>query len=79
MSKNRHTEAQILGALRQLGAGRRAGDVACELGVSKNTVYAWKAKYMSETEETKRLRAENTRVGKLVAGLKIEEELHSVI
>lgn len=31
MSRNRHTEAQIIGALKQLEAGRRAEDVAREV------------------------------------------------
>ena len=34
---------------------------------------------MREAEEAERLRDENTRVRKLVAGLKLEEEMHSVI
>jgi len=33
MSKNRHTEAQMIGALKQLAAGRKAEDVAWEVGV----------------------------------------------
>jgi len=33
MSKNRHTEAQMIGALKQLAAGRKADDVAWEVGV----------------------------------------------
>ncbi len=45
MSKSRHTEAQMIGALKQLEAGRKAEDVAREVGVSKHTIYAWKAKY----------------------------------
>ena len=40
MSKSHHTEA-----LKQLEAGRKAEDVAREVGVSKHTIYAWKAKY----------------------------------
>jgi hypothetical protein len=35
MSKSRHTEAQMIGALKQLEAGRKAEDVAREVGVSK--------------------------------------------
>ena len=42
MSKSRHTEAQMIGALKQLEAGRKAEDVAREVGVSKHTIYAWK-------------------------------------
>jgi putative transposase len=45
MSKSNHSKAQMIGALRQLEAGRKAEDVAREVGVSKHTIYAWKAKY----------------------------------
>ena len=45
MSKSQHTEAQMIGALKQLEAGRKVEDVAREVGVSKHTTYAWKAKY----------------------------------
>jgi hypothetical protein len=34
MSKSRHTEAQMIGALKQLEVGRKAEDVARETGVS---------------------------------------------
>ena len=43
MSRSNHTEAQMIGALKQLEAGRKAEDVAREVGVSKHTIYAWKA------------------------------------
>ena len=45
MSKSRHTEAQIIAALKQVEAGRTVDDVARECGVSKHTIYAWKAKF----------------------------------
>jgi transposase-like protein len=45
MSKSRHTEAQLITALKQLEADRKVEDVAREYGVSKHTIYAWKAKY----------------------------------
>jgi|GEM_PF-3540538 len=37
MSRSRHTEAQMIAALKQLEAGRKAEDVAREVGVSKHT------------------------------------------
>src|ERR1700756_1631587 len=78
MSKSRHTEAQMIGALKQLEAGRKADDVAREVGVSKHTIYAWKAKYggmdVSEAQEAKQLRDENTRLRKLVADLSLDKE-----
>jgi putative transposase len=45
MSRSKHTEAQMIAALKQVEAGRKAEDVAREVGVSKHTLYAWKAKY----------------------------------
>ncbi len=84
MSRGRHTEAEMIGALKQMEAGRKAEDVAREVGVSKHTLYAWKAKYggmdVSQAKEAKQLREENTRLRKLVADLSLDKEaLQSVI
>ena len=79
MSKSRHTEAQIITLLKQVDAERTAEDVAREQGVSKHTIYAWEAKYggmdVSEAEEVKHLRDENSRLKKLVADLSLDEDL----
>ena len=45
MSKTRHTEAEIIAVLKQVEAGWKAEEVGREAGVSKHTIYAWKAKY----------------------------------
>lgn len=78
MSKSRHTEAEMIGALKQLEAGRKAEDVAREVGVSKHTIYAWKAKYggmdVSQAQEAKQLRDENNRLRKLVADLSLDKD-----
>jgi putative transposase len=83
MSKSSHTEAEIIEALKQV-EGRNAADVGRQYGVSKHTVYAWKAKYggleVSEAQELKQLREENTRLKKLVADLSLDKDmLQSVI
>ena len=79
MSKSRHTEAQMIGALKQLEAGRKAEDVGREMGVSKHTIYAWKAKYggmeVSEAQEARQLREENARLKKLVVDLSLDREM----
>ena len=79
MTVSRHSEAQIIGALKQLEAGRKAEDVAREVGVSKHTIYAWKAKYggmdVSQAQEAKQLRDENTRLRKLVADLSLDKDM----
>ena len=78
MSKSQHTEAQMIGALKQLEAGRKAEDMAREVGVSKHTIYAWKAKYggmdVSEAQEAKQMRDENTKLKKLV-DLSLDKEM----
>ena len=84
MGRSKHTEAQIIGALQQLDAGRTVADVAREVGVSTYTIYAWKAKYggmdVSQAQEARQLREENARLKKLVADLSLDKDaLQSVI
>ena len=63
----------------QIEAGRKAEDVAREVGVSKHTIYAWKARYggmdVSQAQEAKQLRDENTRLRKLVADLSLDKDM----
>ena len=84
MSKSKHTEAEMIGALKQMEAGRRAEEVARELGVSKHTIYAWKAKYggldVSQAQRLRQLEEENGRLKRMVADLSLDKEaLQSVI
>src|ERR1700681_3921770 len=83
MSRSRHAEAQMIGALKELEAGRSAEDVAREVGVSKHTIYAWKANYGSmdvrQAQEAKQLRDENARLRKLVDLSLDKEAVQSVI
>src|SRR5947209_20421566 len=74
----------MVGAVKQLEAGRTAAEIGRELGVSKHTIYAWKAKYggmdVSQAQEVKQLREENTRLKRLVADLSLDKDaLQSVI
>ena len=79
MSKSKHTEAQIIAALKQVEAGRTAEDVAREQGVSKHTIYAWKAKYggleVNEAQRLRQLEDENLRLKRLVADLSLDREM----
>ncbi len=79
MSKSRHTEAQIIASLKQVEAGRTAEDVAREHGVSKHTIYAWKAKYsgleVNEAQRLHQLEDENSRLKRLVADLSLDREM----
>ena len=84
MKKGRFTEEQIIGVLKQHEAGRKVPDLAREIGVSAATIYTWKSKYggmdVSEAQEVKQLREENSRLKKLVADLSLDKDmLQSVI
>lgn len=43
MSRGKHSKAETTAALKQVEAGRKVEDVAREVGVSKHTIYGWKA------------------------------------
>ena len=78
MSKSNHTEAQMIGAIKQVEAGRKAEEVAREMGVSNHTIYAWRQKYggldVAEAQEIKQLRDENARLKRLVAELSLDKD-----
>lgn len=84
MKKSRYTEEQVITTVKQMEAGRKAKELARELGVSEATLYAWKSKYGGmEVNEAKRLRdleQENARLKKLVADLSLDKDaLQTVI
>ena len=58
MKKTKHTEEKIIGAVKQLEAGRTAKELAREMSVSEQTLYNWKAKYGGmDVSDARRLRA----------------------
>jgi putative transposase len=79
MGRSRHTEAQIITALKQVEAGRTVDDVARECGVSQATIYTWKSKFggmdVSEAQRLRALEDENSRLKRLVADLSLDKEM----
>ncbi|OCJ54073.1 transposase [Agrobacterium tumefaciens] len=71
MKKQRFTEEQIIGVLREQQAGAKPADLCRKHGISEATFYNWKAKYGGmEVSEAKRLKAledENAKLKKLLA------------
>jgi putative transposase len=71
MKRNRFTEEQIIGILKEQEAGVPTADLCRKHGVSNASIYKWKAKYggmdISEAKRLKALEDENARLKKLLA------------
>jgi putative transposase len=71
MKKQRFTEEQIIGVLREQEAGAKIADLCRKHGISEATFYNWKARYggmdVSEAKRLKALEEENAKLKKLLA------------
>ena len=71
MKRNRFTDEQIIGILKEHEAGKPVSELCRKHGVSDASIYKWKAKYGGmDVSEAKRLRAledENRKLKKLLA------------
>ena len=78
MKKSRHSEVKIIAAVKQVVGGRKAGEVAREMGVSEATMYTWKSKYggmqVSDAKRLRQLEEENRRLKHVVADLTLDKE-----
>ena len=79
MKKSRFTEAQIMGALRQVEGGLPLADFCREHQISNATFYKWRAKFggmdVSMMSELKATKDENRRLKKMYAELSMQNEL----
>lgn len=71
MKRNRFSEEQIIGILKEHEAGVPVADLCRTHGVSSASIYKWKAKYggmdVSEAKRLKSLEDENAKLKKLLA------------
>ena len=71
MKKSRFSEEQIIGMLKEQGAGLPVAEICRKHGISEATFYKWRSKYGGmEVPDAKRLRGleeENARLKKLLA------------
>lgn len=69
--KNRFTEEQIIGALKEAETGMKVAEICRKYGISDATYYNWKAKFggmtVSEAQRLKALEAENAKLKRLLA------------
>lgn len=79
MKRSRFTEEQILAALKEQETGGDVGQLCRRLGVSRNTLYAWKKKYgglmVSEAKKLRKLEDENSRLKRAVAELTLDNQV----
>ena len=71
MRKSRFSEEQIISILREQEQGRPTPEVCRAHGISANTFYRWKSKYVgmevSDARRLKQLEDENARLKRLLA------------
>jgi putative transposase len=76
--KSNFSEAEIIGAIKEIEAGATASSTARKFGVSLNTMQRWRAKFggmtVSEAQDKRRLEDENARLKKLVAQYALEND-----
>jgi putative transposase len=76
MKPSRFTEEQIIGILREQGAGAATADVSRKHGISSATFHKWKAKYggleVSDAKRLKVLEDENAKLKELLAEAMLE-------
>lgn len=79
MKKSRFTESQIVKALKEYEAGKKAEDICRDLGINRNTFYNWKKKYSGmdaqHLRRLKELEEENRRLKAMYADLSIDHRI----
>ncbi len=69
--KNRFTEEQIIGVLKEVEIGMKVAEVCRKHGISEATYYNWKAKFggmtVSDAKRLKALESENAKLKRLLA------------
>jgi len=84
MKKSKYSEEQIIGILKEAEAGIGVIELCRKYGISDQTYYNWKAKYVgmtvSDARKLKHLEDENRKLKHLVADLTLDNQaLKSVI
>jgi putative transposase len=79
MKKSKHSETQIVNALKDYENGRKAEDICRELGIQRPTFYAWKKKYSGmnsqDLKRLKELEEENRRLKAMYADLALDNKM----
>jgi len=85
MRKKTFSEEQIALALRQAETGTPVTEVCRKMGVSEQSFYRWKKKYMgmgigiAELRRLRQLEEENRKLKKIVADLTLDKHMHDLM
>jgi putative transposase len=78
MKKIRHTEAQIIGILKEQEQGLKVTEICRKHNIADQTFYSWKKRYggmqVDELKRLKELEYENARLKKMYANLSLEHD-----
>ena len=79
MKKGKHTETEIVRAVKELESGMDVETVGRTHGVSRATLYNWKSRYsgmgISQVKELKALQEENRRLKQMYADLALDNKI----
>ena len=79
MKRSRFTEEQIIAVVREHESGSDSNQLCRRVGISRNTLYAWKKKYrgleVSEAKKLRKLEDENGRLKRAVAELTLDNQI----
>lgn len=79
MKRKRFSVEQIVAVLKQADVGVPVVEVCRQVGITEQTFYRWKAKYLGleidQVRQIKRLQEENGKLKKLVAELSLDKAM----
>lgn len=78
MKKSKFTETQIVKAIQEHEAGRKAEDICRDLGITTTSFYKWRQRYggmeASDVKKLKEIQDENARLKRMFAELSLVHE-----
>jgi len=79
MKRTKFSETQIVKAIQEESAGRKAEDICREMGISRATFYNWKSKYagmeVNQVKQLKELQEENQKLKAMYADLALDHRI----
>lgn len=79
MKRRRYGEAQIVFAMRQAEEGTSVVEICRKMGVTENTFYRWKKRFVgmgvAEIRRLRQLEEENRKLKQLVADLSLDRAM----